>query len=79
MVHYGQLGLGVLSRDIIGHFTVQNTQKEKNYGNLSFTTGGMEVKYENIKLMSQCLNLAPHNAYKSIHTARFIMQYHYEK
>ena len=79
MVHYGLLGLGVLSRDIIGHFTVQNTQREKTYGNSSSTIGGMEEKLEDIKFMSQCLNLGPHNAYKSIHTARFITQYDDEK
>ena len=69
IVVYGLLGLGVLSRDKVGHFTVQNTQRGKNYGNSSFTIGGMEDKYKYIKWMSQCLNLVPHNAYKSIHTS----------
>ena len=79
MVHYGLFGLGVLSRDIIEHFALQNTQREKNDVNLSFTVGGMGDGYEYIKLMSQCLNLGPHNAYKPVHTARFITQYHNEK
>ena len=76
MVHYGLLGLGVLSRDVIGHCALQNTQRENYYGNSIFTIGGMEDNNEYIKLMSRYLNLGPHIAYKSVHTVRFITQYH---
>ena len=62
---------GGLARDIRGHacFIVQNTQIEKKTMEIHHLQSvGWKTKYEYIKLMSQCLNLGPHNAYKSVHT-----------